>query len=210
MSTTPEQTTTLQAAPRALTIDHLDALHAIAGLQQTLAERSIFAMDEDSDTDPTLAAFAQGAVGLARLATALHAHRTRPQEPGTAHTSTVCADTVDALRARLVVTLAERETPDPDILLSGATMHGFTWGLHEAVKACALPNEEEVEEDAAQALARLSGLAQALSEAAGTTAAHIYRRIDDRKKALGVFPYDRPSSPVRTTTPPAQTDGTEA
>ena len=190
MSTTTDQTTTARDEPRPLTIDHLDCMDAIAGLQKMLAGRSVYEMDQDTGDDPDFAAFATGAVGLARLAVALHAHRTRPLDTDAAPHR--CADTVDELRAHLAVTLSERETPDPDMLLSGATMHTFTWGLYEAVTACSLPREEEVDEEAGKALYHLSGLAQALSEAASTTAAHIYRRIHDREKALGLFPYDRP------------------
>lgn len=197
-ATTPTTTTGHDAQPRPLVVDSLDALYAIKGLQDTLGAHSIWAIEED---DEALAAFATGAVGLGRLATALYEHRTRPLPASSGRTPV--AETVGALRAQIAVVLSELDMPDPDVMLTYETMYGFTWGLQEAVKACELPPEENVDDEAYQKLHRLAGLAQALSEAAGTTAAHISRRISDRNKALGIFPYHRYNRDADRATPTA-------
>ncbi len=128
-------------------------------------------------------------------------HRTRPLPASSGRTPV--AETVGALRAQIAVVLSELDMPDPDVMLTYETMYGFTWGLQEAVKACELPPEENVDDEAYQKLHRLAKLAQALSEAAGTTAAHISRRISDRNKALGNFPYHRYNRDADRATPTA-------
>jgi len=145
---TPEQATTTTGhdeQPRPLVVDSRDALYAIKGLQDTLGAHSIWAIEED---DEALAAFATGAVGLGRLATALYEHRTRPLPASSGRTPV--AETVGALRAQIAVVLSELDMPDPDVMLTYETMYGFTWGLQEAVKACELPPEENVDDEAYQ------------------------------------------------------------
>jgi hypothetical protein len=119
---------------------------------------------------------------------ALHEHRCTPLPDSNGPPR---ADTVGELRAQISVILSDPETPNPDIALSGETMHTLAWGLHEAVKTCPLPNGDDVTEEAGKALYHLGALANALHEAASTTAAHIYQRAYDLNRALGRDSYDR-------------------
>jgi len=164
--------TTATTDTQSLILDHAACIDAIAGLQTMLADRSIYEMDEHDHTD--FAAFAKGAVGLAHLATALHEYRSTdhplpPYRKGDARS-------LDALRAQVAVTLSEPWTPTP-VMASGETMRNFVWGLRKAVESTTLYGEEDVTQEAADALFRLGCLAEELSQAARAAGGQIQDRV---------------------------------
>jgi len=217
-TTTRQQHATPQAATtattdatdtRPLVIDQYACMEAISGLQDMLASRTIWEIDEYK-TDPDFAAFAKGALGLARLATALHEYRVAPQADGASHLTGIpdgpLPQTVADLRARLDIILTEPGIPGPvnTTAIDHDTMLGFVFGLHEAVKTCALPRNEDVSRESGRALGHLAALAGALYEAASAASSQVLRQCYDLNRALGRDPYDtRPMGETDSAPPSA-------
>jgi len=170
-------------------------MEAISGLQDMLSARDIFQIEEDK-TDVDFAAFAKGALGLARLATALHEYRVAPQADCASHLTGIpdgpLPRTVADLRARLDIILTEPGMPGPvnAAEIDHDTMLGFVFGLHEAVKTCAMPRNEDVSHASGHALGHLAALAGALHEAAAAASSQILRQCADLNRALGRDLYD--------------------